>query len=994
MADEKYSIDDILKEIDTARVGKSKKKTYDESVTDIIDGGDEIDKLIRSGKQQKTPDLSVTEVIDSIGSGRQREPVRSAKQRTESEVEARIARDVAKAAENKRSAVPETDDVKEFAAKQRTEDEVNARISRDISNAADMKRWEKLSASYEEDDDDIKTYSPDNGVEYEYSPNDNDDDSGYSDNDGGEIELHDAKTFVPTETMEMRRQKKLEEFQNALLKLDSESENPNDILDSLNPMETREKAAAELNVDEDTDTLTVSGNDLKKLGKGEEHIKEYTPSVSRRRERPDEGKAAARQAPFTGELHVGESIIDALNKKINEQSSDLPSSEDLNIAPPSTAEDTELEENDELERIKQANELAKKKKRKLADFIIEGQSDTEETDKIPEKTDDADAENEAEEEDDETPVDLNDEEVIRERLSRASKGLWGRLIILAVLLAASVFVGAVYIFRLNIGRLGNMINNPETYLYIHLGIGIFSFVSCSSVLSNGFARLFKLRPDGDTLCALAHSGALVAAIPHLASSDYIQRGFSQIYLVISLSSLIFNTLSKLLTVKAAQKNFDFVFGSKSKYFIERCEGSGSDQLAKGTVEGIPSIVSVRKTEMLCDFIVSAYCEDSSDRTSRKIVPIAIIAAIAGGVIAFFTCKSNISGNKQSWAATVSTAILAVSASFSSSMTVTLPIYLASRKSKERGCAILGYGAAEETSETNAVLVNAKMLFPSETIKIVNICGYDTPKTRGEGKINIDEAIIYAASLATASDSVMSDALFHILNYKKELLKPVSGCVYENGLGVMGWIDRRRVLLGTRTHMKAHEITVPNTKKEAAANKNKDEVIYLAVGGEVCLLFFVRPAADPEIRRSVRELAFRGISLVVKTVDGMITAPVIARTFGIDEESVKVLPFEMHDAFDENTKFVSEGSAAVTCDGSFSSLSNSIVAARTIRDRAAIGNIMQFVGVVIAIIALLIFTLVSDVDQLKKFNMFNVFWLLLYNAVWGALTLGVQFFRRM
>lgn len=986
MADEKYSIDDILKEIDTARVGKSKKKTYSDSVTDIIGGGDEIDKLIRSGKQQKKPDLSVTEVIDSIGSGRQREPVRSARQRTESEVEARIARDIAKAAENKRSAVPEPDDdVKEFAAKQRTEDEVNARISRDISNAADMKRWEELSAPYEEEEDDIKTYSPDGG-EYEYSSDD-------SDNNGDEIELHDAKTFVPSDTMEMRRQKKLEEFQSALLKLDSESENPNDILDSLNPMETREKAAAELNTEEDTDTLAVSGNDLKRLGKGEEHIKEYTPSVSRRRSDSDEEKAA-RQAPFTGELHVGESIIDALNKKINEQSSDLPSSEDLNIAPPSAAEETEPEENDELERIKQANELAKKKKRKLADFIIEGQSDTEETDKVSEKTDDADAESEAEEEDDETPVDLNDEEVIRERLSRASKGLLGRLIILVVLLAASIFVGAVYIFKPSIGRLGNMISNPETYLYIHLGIGIFSFLSCSSVLSNGFSRLFKLRPDGDTLCALAHSGALIAAIPHLASSDYIQRGFSQLYLAMSLSALIFNTLSKLFTVKSAQKNFEFVFGSKSKYFIERCEGSGSDQLAKGAVEGIPSIVSVRKTEMLCDFIVSAYCEDSSDRTSRRIVPIAVIAAIAGGVIAFFTCKSNIPGNKQSWVATVSTAILAVSASFSSSMTVTLPIYLASRKSKERGCAILGYGAAEEMSETNAVLVNAKMLFPAEAIKIVNICGYDTPKTRGEGKINIDEAIIYAASLAMASDSVMSDALFHILNYKKELLKPVSGCVYENNLGVMGWIDRRRVLLGTREHMKAHEITVPNTKKEAAANKNKDEVIYLAVGGEVCLLFFVRPTADPEIRRSVRELAFRGISLVVKTVDGMITAPVIARVFGIDEESVRVLPFEMHDAFDENTKFVSEGSAAVTCDGSFSSLSNSVVAARTIRDRAAIGNVMQLVGVVIAIITLIVFALISDSDQLKKFNMFNVFWLLLYNTVWGALTLGVQFFRRM
>ena len=194
-------------------------------------------------------------------------------------------------------------------------------------------------------------------------------------------------------------------------------------------------------------------------------------------------------------------------------------------------------------------------------------------------------------------------------------------------------------------------------------------------------------------------------------------------------------------------------------------------------------------------------------------------------------------------------------------------------------------------------------------------------------------------------------------------------------------------------MKAHEITVPNTKKESAANKDNDEVIYLAVGGEVCLLFFVRATADPEIRRSVRELAFRDIKLIVKTVDGMITAPVLAKVFGIEEDDVKILPFEMHETFDENTRFVSGGSAAISSDGTFSSLSDSIVAARTVRDRATIGNIMQTVGIVLGYIIAIIFTLVSNEDQLRSFNLFNIFYVLLYNTAWGALTLAMQFIRR-
>ncbi|MDE6727755.1 MAG: hypothetical protein K2J80_07425 [Oscillospiraceae bacterium] len=979
MADDKYSIDDILKEIDSSRGTGSKKGSFNGSVTDILGESDEIDKLIKAGRQQRKPDISVTEVIDSVG--RQRTPVKSAKQRTDREVEARIASDVSKAADKRRAVIPDDDDVVEYAARQRTESEFEARVARDISNAADMKRWEELSGSYDDDeDDDVKSYSPEN-------------DGSYYDNGNDEIELHDANTFTPSDTMQMRRMNKINEIQNAMLKFDSEAETPDEILDSLNPMESREKAAEQLRGNEDTDTLAVSGNELKSLGKGEERIKEYTPSVSRKREHPDaENASAARQSPFTGELHVGESIIDALNKKINEESAEFSVPIKQNISVPGLEEP---EDDGELDKIKQADELARKKKRKLSEFILDGRDDTEETDKVEDRAWE-NYEKLEDEEDDEAPIDLNDENVIRDRLLRASKGLWGRLIILAVLFAAAVFIGAVNIFRIDIGRLGNMLSyrsSPENYLYAHLVIGIFSFTACSSVVSNGFSRLIKLRPDGDTLCALAHTGAIVAIIPYLASQDYIQRGFSHVYLAVSLAALIFNTVSKLLTVKTAQKNFDFVFGGETKHFIERCSGNGAEQLAKGAVDGLPAVASIRKTEMLCDFIVSTYCEDSSDRTSRKIAPIAIAAAIIGGVIAYFTCKATIVKNYASWAATASSAILAVSAAFSSSMTVTLPMYLASRKAKTRGVAVLGYEAAEEMSETNAVLANAKMLFPADTIKIVNICGYDTPKTRGEGKINIDEAIIYAASLAVAADSVMSDALFHILNYKRELLKPVSGCVYENNLGVMGWIDRRRVLLGTRAHMKAHEITVPNTKKEAAANTNNDEVIYLAVGGEVCLLFFVKPTADPIIRRSVRELAFRNISIVVKTVDGMISAPVIAKVFGIDEDNVKILPFELHETFDENTKFISSGSAAVSSDGSFPSLSNAVNASRAIRDKAAIGNILQFVGVILGFIIAIIFTLVTNEEALWKFNAFNVFNVLLYSTVWGALTLGIQFFRR-
>lgn len=233
----------------------------------------------------------------------------------------------------------------------------------------------------------------------------------------------------------------------------------------------------------------------------------------------------------------------------------------------------------------------------------------------------------------------------------------------------------------------------------------------------------------------------------------------------------------------------------------------------------------------------------------------------------------------------------------------------------------------------------------------------------------------------------------MLNYKQELLKPVSGCVYENNLGVMGWIDRRRVLLGNRKHMTSHEITVPNTKKEEAANVNNDEVIYLAVGGEVCLLFFVQLSVDPEIKASVQELAYRDISVIVKTVDGMITSPMITELFEIDEENVRILPFEAHDTFNENTKFVSSGSAAISCGGTFPSLAHAITTTRGIHARSVLGCVVQGAEVGLGILLAIIFMLFVKSNE-EIYGIFNVVNILIYNLACAVITLGIQYFRRL
>lgn len=977
MAGDKYNIDDILKEVSTRR---TKDSDADEDFSP---------KTARSKSARDNKNIgSVTEILNS-------EEIRTASQKKKNTETGR---------QHSKLSVTQilnsNDLKKEHSARQMTEQESEDRLANDISRAMENKKRSRyniedntldIAKSDDDSDDYIKLF-----VSQQNSAQEQPSDDG--------IVFHSPEDFVPTDTMQLRKQKKIADINEALLRIDSEADSPDDMLDSINPMESRQKAVEIIKNGENTnefqfgktntDTFTVSPFRLKKLAHGE-HIREFpADSGDGVKEKSVEFKGIQNSA-VSAEIHLGDSILDALNKKIaeNENSADQKIEQD---AAENTRQDADevTAAGSEVDDVRRVDELAQKKKLKIANFILENH-DTEELEPMPDdQYDDYD-------EDEDEPIDLDDENVIRDRLNRAAKGLTSRLLILVGLFCVTLFIAIVNAVGadLKLGFLTNIISRrvaTDNYLYTHLVIGILSFTACSSVVSNGLARLFKLRPDGDTLCAFSHIAAIAAIIPNIFGGNYIDLGRSEIYLLISLGSLLFNTLSKLLTVSTAKRNFDFIFNKNEpvRYSIDRCNKESEAHLAKGVVSGIPVIGAMRKTEMLYDFIISTYCEDASDRMSRKIVPGVIAAAFVGGIAAFLTHTTNDQGaavtlfNRISWGMTVLSAIFAIGAPFSSSMTVTLPMYLAARKNNKRGSAILGYNAAAGLSDFNGVLVEARTLFPADSVRITNICGYDKPKSRGEVKVSIDEAIIYAASLAVASDSIMSDAFFGMLNRKRELLKEVSGCVYENNLGVMGWIERQRVLLGNRQHMKSHEITVPNLKKETAANVNNDEVLYLAVGGEVCLIFFVKLNTNPAIRQRVQELCDSGVSLIIKTVDGLVTDLEISEQFDIEANKVKILPFEAHETFVDCTRFVPRAKAAVSCNGTFTSFADSVIASNTLRSKAFISNIVQLCGVVLGILLAFIFGLFAN------FSMFNLMIILVFNIVFGIAALGAQFFRRL
>lgn len=1053
---DKYSIDDILAEIDRKRSseGGSEKHSGEvtESVTEII-GGSELDSLMRSTgaktrmseserlEQERAEEEAARERAESIRRAAEANERRKAEQKQKkAEAKAEAEEKRRREREEKERLAQERRLEKERLEQQRKEQE---RLEQERLEA-ERREQERLEAERAAAESSVQfTHEPEEPAEPDHTGFTGELASPveaaklFSENEPQEVVqpqseyvqpfvkpevsgadddiiFHTRSDLVTTETMKMRKLQRIEEINRALLAADRAAEEPDDLVDSLNPMESRKKAVEELNhaaesQQEIGDTLAVSGNDLKKMSGGEtEHVKEYSPVTSRKKHQSSAddilftpGAQKKSEGASEKDRRGSDALIASLNQKLKEQReksiaeertvtlTDLSDPKNLppralNIDYDNKVIDTSiLPKTDPVAAVQEAEALAARKKRRISSFMLADIDDETDADETADDTDEDEEEDEV--------IDLDDENVITERLSRAGKGLTGRLVILGIL---TLLTGAVtFLFEFSRGMIppitGLGLSSADVFLYACLTLGILSFGACSSVITNGFSRLLKGKPDGDTLCAFAHIGALGSLLIYLADTNLLAQNKSFVFLFVSLLSLCFNTVSKLCTVNAAKNNFRFISGDTEKYYAECSAGEDAEQLARGAVRGFPVIASMRKTEMLCDFIISTYCEDISDRISRILTPVILGLSVIGGAIGFFTFpeKDNIM-NQWSMAATVFSAALCIGASFIGALIVMLPMLNASQKTNERRAAILGYSAVEDFSSVNAVLVEAKSLFPAGSVAIRNIWDYNKNGTNGSQHVTIDEAIIYAASLAVSSDSILADPLFNMLNYKPALLKKVSNCVYESGLGVSGWIGSRRVLLGSRDHMKSHGIVVPDSKKEAALNKKKDEVVYLAVAGEVCMLFFVTLSANPQVKNHVRRLAKNGVSLIIKTVDGALSEGIVSELFDIYADNVRILPAEAHDQFEEHTKYSGKGSAAVSCDGTFSSLASAINGAKSLRERIMMGCIMEIAGIALGVLLLFIFSAFS------QFTMLHSFCIAGYNALWLILTVMVMSFRRI
>ena len=617
--------------------------------------------------------------------------------------------------------------------------------------------------------------------------------------------------------------------------------------------------------------------------------------------------------------------------------------------------------------------LKERRSKKIKDFVLVG--------------DEEDVEDEATESEEKEVViedfeNFNDAPSIAHDIAQLKGSLMLRLFMLAICLAASLYIAVANDNQaMPIMELLNKRSQTNTFLFVNAILGLLAAFSSYTVISCGLSKLLSFKADCDSLCAVSIVASITSTMVMLANGNLIKGSFVHIYVPVAIASLLFNTIGKLCIVKRTQRSFKFVSGSSDKFAVFHVDDEETAQsFTRGALNDFPNLAAMRKTEFLSEFLKTSYASDSTDRFCQMFTPAVLAAAVVIGIIAGILGRADHGSSSVYVGISVFVGVVAICTGFSMMLVVNLPMLRASKKNADVQGVVLGYESIDEFAETNSILVDAGQLFPQGSVKLAAIKVFSDTR--------IDEAIVEAASLASQSGSVLKNMFYDIIAGKTELLNPVESYIYEDSMGLCGWINNKRVLLGNRELMVNHSIEgMPPLSKEKEYTENGRCAVYLSISGELSAMFLVEINPTMEVRQALQELQKNGIYVMIRSVDSLVTINRLSELFEISPEYLKLIQFRVHEKFAEVTEYQMKQKATLACSGRFAALASLILSCRYMKTTIGAGIALQAVSMLLGVLISLVMVVTGSVQEL------SVSMMMMYNFVFTAILVVFQLLRK-
>ena len=489
------------------------------------------------------------------------------------------------------------------------------------------------------------------------------------------------------------------------------------------------------------------------------------------------------------------------------------------------------------------------------------------------------------------------------------------------------------------------------YLIIQLFVLLLMMGLNYAAIGRGLSGLFTLRANSDTAPALASMTALAGVLIHFANTGISAPHWA------SLAGLLLTLCAGGHYARAlgVRRNFAFVSYPGEKYAATLIEEENAVQEIGRRATGSNEEAAVgyfHRTEFLTDYITNAYEEHRGDEWSRWLIPSVFGLSL---LLSLVTLAGEGVNDFWGWLS-VFTGMVCVSMQ-ASHLAVQLPLNHCGRVMLSRGGFLVGWKAVRQFGQLDALVVDIADLYPDESMLLHGIKTFSGT--------HIDEAILTAASLVVRSGGPLSMIFRRIIENKEELLSEVDSLVYEQGMGISGWVDGRRVFVGNRRLLQNHGVDVPSSDYEARYAKDGRRLVYLSLGGQLSAMFVVSYLPDPDIQDALQDLCHSRVTLLVRSCDPNITSADLCESFGLDEYYVDVLPAAAGRAYMQLVERTKESMPAVMAsNGHILGTAWALSVCRSLNVKCMLALIAQTIVSAISLLLCLAWALEGPLDLLR------------------------------
>lgn len=594
------------------------------------------------------------------------------------------------------------------------------------------------------------------------------------------------------------------------------------------------------------------------------------------------------------------------------------------------------------------------KKKKKFSIMGEEEPDNDPQDNLPEEPDELD--------DYQKPSDAPS---IAHELGSSLRELTLRLTVTGILTVLLLLMGVLGEMTSLLPEAVRFAIPTQTYLIINLVFLGIASLFCSVTIFNGIKSMVSLQANSDSGVAVAAIAALIQSVALLFAPESIASSGVHAYAALACAALFLNTAGKFSLIKRIRHNFHFVASPDQKYAVQYFDDHNTAlQMAKGVVADTPAIAYQNRAGFLKHFLSLSYENDPSDQSSHIIAPIGAILSLALCIVYYYLNQDVIG------AITVFAAAACISVPMVNMLSVNLPLARLSKLATRCGAMVVGYPAVDHFSTANAVVLDAKDLFPKGTVILNGI------KTFGGQRI--DDAIVDATALMCATGGPLSDLFDQIIKSHHDMLPKIENLSYEDDRGVVGWVSGRRILVGNRELMKGYGIEPPSKDYEEKYLLGGKQVVYLASGGDLVAMFVTSYNSDRRRAAELRRMEDNGISLIVRTCDPNVTPRLLAQVFDLDEHGIRILPERLGQEYEELVKEQDERvDALLATKGRPTAMMRMLTACVRQRSNISVAVALQTVAVVLGFLLVAFLACYSGLKQLSTaaLLLFELFWLI-------------------